>query len=130
MKKFMFLGLGLFVALSSMGCATAGGSPVSGILFTVIKAPSSDIVISESCPTNSSRGGITGKEGFSASDSRAATKSGTASCHSILGLFAIGDCGIDAAKKAGGINKVTYIDHSTLGVLFLYGSYTTVVYGD
>ncbi|QLH38497.1 MAG: TRL-like protein family [Defluviicoccus sp.] len=58
------------------------------------------------------------------------TKSGSAQCTSILSLFATGDCTIETARKAGGIEKVAYVDRKVTNFLGLYGTYTTVVYGD
>jgi len=58
------------------------------------------------------------------------SKTGKASTYSILGLFAFGDASTEAAARAGGIKVVNHADYASLNVLFLFGSYTTIVYGD
>ena len=57
-------------------------------------------------------------------------KSGEACAHSVLGVVAFGDASIEAAKKNAGITKVATVDHRTLNVLYFYGGYCTVVYGE
>lgn len=59
-----------------------------------------------------------------------ATKSGSAQCTSILALVAQGDCTIEAAKTAGGIKRVAYVDRKVENILGIYGKYTITVYGD
>ena len=49
-------------------------------------------------------------------NSVAATKTGTACVTSILGLAVTGDSSIETAKKAGGINRVSYVDRTYDGV--------------
>ena len=57
-------------------------------------------------------------------------KSGEACAHSVLGLVAFGDASLETAKKNAGITKVATVDHRTLNVLYFYGGYCTVVYGE
>lgn len=57
-------------------------------------------------------------------------KSGQACAKSILGIVAYGDASIETAKKNAGITKVATVDHETLNVLYFYGQYCTVVYGE
>lgn len=57
-------------------------------------------------------------------------KSGEACAQSILGLVAFGDASIETAKKNAGITTVSTVDHATLNVLYFYGQYCTVVYGE
>ena len=59
----------------------------------------------------------------------ATSKTGTACAQSILGLIAMGDASIDAAKKAGGITKVATVDHESKWTL-LFGTFCTVVRGE
>ena len=58
------------------------------------------------------------------------SKKGTASCHSFLGLIAIGDASINAACKQSGITKVSWVSYKVDNILGSYGVYTTIVYGD
>ena len=48
---------------------------------------------------------------------------------SILGLVAIGDASIDAAKSAGGIAQVASVDHHSFSILGIYGTLCTQVKG-
>ena len=63
------------------------------------------------------------------SNNVASTKTGEARCISVLSLVAVGDCSIDAAKKNGGIKKVTHVDWDAMNVLGVYGSYKVIVKG-
>ena len=103
MKKFWFtFVLGLVVML--MGCATV--IPMGG-LYTGVKLPF----------------GATGNNGVS-------SRTGVAECRSLLGLVAVGDCSIEAAKKNGGITKVNHIDMDVMNILGIYGSYKVIVSGE
>ena len=57
-------------------------------------------------------------------------RKGKACVNNIFGIVATGDGGIEAAKRNGGIRKAYYVDEEVLNVLFLYGKYCTVVYGE
>ena len=85
------------------GCA-AGMSPVTGVLFTEVSGPLS---------------ATTGS----------AARTGTATCKSILGAVATGDCSIDAAKKNGGITTVASVDYKTRSILGFFAETTTIVRG-
>jgi hypothetical protein len=58
-----------------------------------------------------------------------ATKEGKACGTSILGAVAQGDASIVAAKAAGGITKVTSVDHYAKNILGVYGEWCTIVKG-
>jgi len=58
------------------------------------------------------------------------TKTGEASCTSILSMVAVGDCSIEAAKKNGGITKVNHVDWAAKSILGIYGSYKVIVSGE
>jgi len=60
----------------------------------------------------------------------AAKKTGVAKCQSILALVANGDCSIEAAKKDGGITKVSHVDWKANNVLGIIGNYEVRVYGE
>lgn len=59
-----------------------------------------------------------------------ASKEGSATCSNVLGLFAFGDCSIEAAASDGKITKIKSVNYEHFTVLGLYSSYTTVVKGD
>ena len=98
----------LVVALSYLsGCIAYVTAPVSGALYTDVKAP------------------VTA----TASDT-AALKSGSATVTSVLGLVATGDASIEGAAKNGGITKIHHVDYTTKSILGLYAVYTVTVYGE
>ena len=57
-----------------------------------------------------------------------ATKTGESCAEGVLG-FAWGDASIEAAKAAGGISRISFVDHTNFNVLFIYGKYCTIVHG-
>jgi hypothetical protein len=56
-------------------------------------------------------------------------KSGSATASSILGIYASGDCSIEAAARNGGITRIDHVDHHTWNVVGFYSEFTTTVYG-
>lgn len=56
-------------------------------------------------------------------------KTGEACVVSILGVVALGDGSIEAAKKEGGITQVASVDHAVFSVLGVYGNVCTRVTG-
>lgn len=63
-------------------------------------------------------------------NSGASTKTGEATCVSVLAVVATGDCSIEAAKKNGGITKVHSVDWEVKNILGIYGTYKTIVSGE
>lgn len=57
-------------------------------------------------------------------------KVGTACAKSYLGVVALGDASIAAAKQAGNITKVASVDHTSTSYFVFYGKYCTVVRGE
>lgn len=57
-------------------------------------------------------------------------KTGTAQCKSYLGMVAVGDCSIEAAKLNGGISNVTSVDWKASSILGLIGNYEVTVKGN
>ena len=104
--KIFAKALVLGAALSLGGCYAGFASKVPGFLFAEVRT--------------------TNNEGLS---DAADVKTGKSICKSILGLFATGDCSIEAAKKQGGISKAQYVDQEVFNVLGVYATYTTVVKG-
>ncbi|GMT38478.1 TRL family protein [Helicobacter bizzozeronii] len=58
------------------------------------------------------------------------SKTGEASCNSILGIVAWGDCSVEAAAKAGDIKTIKSVDRKVTNIVGVYGHYTTIVRGD
>ncbi|WP_104757631.1 TRL-like family protein [Helicobacter salomonis] len=58
------------------------------------------------------------------------SKTGEASCTSILGIVAFGDCSVEKAAKAGSVSTIKSVDRKVVNFLGLYGRYTTIVKGD
>ncbi len=69
------------------------------------------------------------KYGDTATTSTAATKEGKACATTILGAWATGDASIQAAKAAGGITEVSYVDHTAHSVLGIVAEWCTIVKG-
>ena len=103
-RAHLALSAGTLVALALLGgCASV--YPV-GIIYTEVKVP------------------------VDATANGSGTKVGTSKCTSILSWVATGDASIEAAKKNGGITKVTAVDWHARNILGVYGEYTCTVYGD
>lgn len=59
-----------------------------------------------------------------------ATKRGTASAESYLGIIATGDASIQAAAESANISEIHHVDYESENILGLYAKYTVVVYGE
>lgn len=105
-KTVTYLILALFSATLLTGCMAMAISPVSGVLYTGVKAP------------------------VTATANPAHSKVGTASCSSLLGLIGVGDASINAAAKNGGITKIHHVDYKSTSFLGIYARYTVYVYGE
>ncbi|TQR61308.1 TRL-like family protein [Campylobacter troglodytis] len=100
MKKV--LGVTALVAVLFTACAT----PLpTGQLYTGINLPISG---------NANSGG----------------KTGEASCTSILGLVAMGDCSVSKAAENGSISNIQTVDFKVNNFFGLFGTYTTTVKGN
>ena len=69
------------------------------------------------------------KYGDMATTATAAPKEGKACASTILGAWATGDASIQAAKAAGGITEVSYVDHTAHSVLGIIAEWCTIVKG-
>ncbi len=87
------------------GCA-AVRTPVSGSLYLDVSA------------------------GDGVATTASASKKGTSMATTILGWVGTGDASISAAAKAGGISKVAYVDYHSTNILGIFGTTTTIVYGE
>jgi hypothetical protein len=59
-----------------------------------------------------------------------AKKTGKACAFSVLGIVTLGDSGVDAAKRDGGIKTVSTVDQDMVSILGVYGQYCSVVKGE
>ncbi|HEY3498568.1 MAG TPA: TRL-like family protein [Polyangiaceae bacterium] len=59
----------------------------------------------------------------------AGAKIGESCASSILGMVAVGDASISAAKAAGGITQIAHVDHDNFDVLGVYATTCTIVVG-
>ena len=97
-----FIGAALSaVLLSSCG---AGGDPI-GLIFSDVNSPR-------------------------LATSATGTKVGTSMSKSYLGLIAVGDSSINAAKQNGGIRTVSSVDKKVTNIFGFYAEYTTTVSGN
>jgi hypothetical protein len=69
------------------------------------------------------------KYGDMATTVAASPKEGKACASTIMGLVATGDASIQAAKAAGGITEVSYVDHYAKSILGIVGEWCTIVKG-
>jgi hypothetical protein len=105
-RNLMMRNLLLIVsALIVSGCATSNRQPVTGLLYSDVKANEN------------------------VTDNGVATKRGEACVESYLGAVATGDASLEAAKKNGGITQVSYVDNYTNGFFLVYEKYCLVVHG-
>lgn len=108
MKKILALSVAAAVLTAlALGCGAAYTPPVPGLLYTGVKGATA-------VGTASPAGDL---------------KKGEACAMSILGLVAVGDASIEAAKNAGSISNIAYVDYTGFGILGIYAKYCTVVYG-
>ena len=108
MKKVLALAVATAIlAVTGFGCGAAYTPPVPGLLYTDVKAATG---VGPAAPS--------GK-----------LKKGEACATSILGLVATGDASIAAAKQAGNISSIAYVDYTGFSILGVYAKYCTVVYG-
>jgi len=106
MKKLL---ISTAACLLLTGCITAPFQPPVGILYSDTKAPLQ----------------------LDYDNTDLGHKVGTASSHSILGLFSFGDNSIQAGAKDGDIKVIKHTDYEFVNVLFGICTTTTVyVYGD
>jgi hypothetical protein len=105
---------GAFAMMLLSGCATSvypGGPTIGGGIWTGVIDPAQNLAV--------------------AVEPGPGAKVGEASSMGILGIFAVGDAGLDAAMKNGGITKVHHVDHQVQALLWgLWARTTTIVHGD
>jgi hypothetical protein len=105
-KTVVCLVVALFSVVLLVGCSIVQ-SPAMGGIFTELKAPLA------TGPTTAR-----------------ATKVGTAMATTVLGLVATGDASIETAMRNGGITRIHHVDYQAKSILFFYGEFTTIVYGE
>jgi hypothetical protein len=69
------------------------------------------------------------KESMGATEHDGNEKTGKACTNNILGIIAIGDASVEAAKRAGGVKKVSSVDKDIMNILGLFGQNCTIVTG-
>jgi hypothetical protein len=105
-RKFgWFVKIGLILFLVS-GCAASAMAPVNGWVYSDVVGP------------------------LGATPVPKATRTGMSCAASYLGWVALGDAGIEAAKRTGGISEVASVDHQTWSVLGIYARFCTLVHGN
>ena len=104
MRRARMVLVGSIIGISLTGCAMSA-SPIVGSIYTDSKW---DGQVNPGTPGD---------------------KVGTACQEAILGFTLDGDASITAAMKDGGITKISYVDHSSNNVLYLYAKYCTIVHG-
>ena len=93
---------------SLSGCYSTPIMPPTGVLYSTVEAPAS----------------------LSIAGQNLGTRRGEASCVSLLGLIAWGDCSAKAAADAGSIGELKHLDYSYTNVLLVWQSLTIVAYGN
>lgn len=106
MSRLRFLFVPALTILALSGCASTGFSSTTG--YAVIAFY---------------------KEGVDATEHDVNDKTGKACTNNILGVIAIGDASVEAAKRAGGIKKVASVDKDIMNILGLFGQNCTIVTG-
>jgi hypothetical protein len=103
MRKILALVL-LAGFLTSCGAYVA--SPLTGFLYTDVKAP------------------------IAVTNHDVSSKVGTAKATSILGFVATGDASIEAAAKSAGITQIHHVDYQANSILGIVANFTVYVYGE
>lgn len=111
MKRISLLLALCFTALMLSGCGAFMVSP---------DAPPPGLLI----------GSTTGPLSRDFTPSKVASKRGTASATSILGLFSYGNAGIHAAAQDGRLTTIHYVDYTNTNFLLIVNTYTTIAYGE
>ncbi len=109
MSKFVVtVTIPLLLVMYLTGCAAQAKQPVTGFLYSDVKAPIPSSIDNNVKPL----------------------KSGTAFAQSILGWVAIGDASIQTAARNGGITKIHHVEQHSQSVLGIVATYTITVYGE
>jgi len=109
------IGLACSLVMLGAGCATnvyPGGPTVSAVCYANVTSPAQMLSV--------------------ATDANARLlKTGHATSRAIMGVAAMGDGGLDAAMKNGGITKVHHVDHNVKLIFFgVYVRDTVIVHGE
>ncbi|HVR75492.1 MAG TPA: TRL-like family protein [Planctomycetota bacterium] len=97
----------LSLCFIAYGCSVPR-SPIAGALYTNVK----DVLIANPGPVPASL-----------------KPPGEAMATGIFGITT-GDSSIETAMKNGGITKIHFVDYSSWGIMGIYGTTTTRVYGE
>jgi hypothetical protein len=109
-KKLTILLVSLLAITMFSGCAMVMTPVGMGSIYTDVKAPQVAASVNY--------------------DATGFAKVGSATASNILGWIVMGDAGIQAAMKNGGITKVHHVDYKASSILGIYATYTLYVYGE
>lgn len=68
------------------------------------------------------------KDGLAVNNGPLGTTSGSAEATAIFGIV-LGDCSINKAASNGNVKEISHVDYHSWGILGIYGTTTTTVYG-
>ncbi len=103
MNRFRFALLATALVTVGVGCSMPR-SPFQGGLYTDVK------------------------DGLAVNNGPIGTLSGSAEARTIIGITT-GDCSISAAAAKGNIKEISHVDYHSWGIMGIYGTTTTTVYG-
>lgn len=106
MKKTLIAVSVMAMAMIVTGCATTAGSSRTGFAAVNMAREAGEAT------------------------AEAGSKTGTACSTNIAGIYASGDSSVEAAKKAGGISRVSSVDYEYFTILSFYGKVCTLVKGN
>ena len=100
---------------------------ISGLLALSFSA----LLLLQSCASAPVMGGIYTDVQYpiTATSNYTSTRQGESCAISILGLIAVGDASIEAARRNGGMSTIATVDAHTFSVLGIYASYCVTVRG-
>jgi hypothetical protein len=107
-RKFIAAVATLVTIAFVSGCYSTPVMPPTGVIYSNVNAPIS----------------------LSIAGQNLGTRRGEASCVSLLGLFAWGNCSAKAAADAGAISELKQLDYNFFNFLFVWQKLTTIAYGD
>ena len=99
----------LFAAMMLFFTGCSSTAPLSGMLYSNIKYPA----------VNQAK-----------MDAQTSEKKGVASCKSVLGMVAWGDCSIKQAMNNGAIQKLHHVDVKSKNIYVFWFQYETQVWGE
>jgi hypothetical protein len=99
--------IALLAATALLGGCAYSANPVTGIIYSNVKAPFAVTAAPEQ-----------------------PQRVGRASVRSVLGIIATGDASIQTAARNGGIREIHFVDYETQNFFGVLAEFTVVVYGN